>query len=175
MAKHPPWLETLCLALGLWVGTAPATAGGRNPCLSTAYLHAVGPSELRFQPKPSPVHLALPALISTTPAKTTAASTNSTAGAPSGSAAAHQPPPPTIVTSGPEPPPQPGAPAPLPAGLAAEPAAPGVPVLDQQVLLEYLAPAGTNSAARATRVWPSFVPPAGPQSPRSSQATYESR
>jgi hypothetical protein len=85
----------------------------------------------------------------------------------------------TVIVAGAAPTDAPGQPI---EGLPA-PSGPGGPGsaatlgIDPRVLLEYLAPVGTNGAPRTPiPVRQGFVPPiASPPAPRSSQATYESR
>jgi len=179
MARHRPWLKATALVIGAGVLVAVPVSAGLPPTLPaiSGYLRVKGPAPLRFQAPPMATPLTLPSLLpapNEQRAGSTIVSTNVSPPAPAESTNQAVLPAPVISIS-PDLPAVPQGPMLPPIPLLSEPGSPPSPVVDPALLLEYLAPTGTNATNHARLVWPAFVPPAVVLPPRSSQATYESR
>jgi len=180
MAKRRRLLEAASLVCALCLPASPTEAG---PTVATAtraplpYLRALGPAPLRFQ---SPRPVAQPALLASLrqrdslPAASNRVATGST-NAPAEQASSTNTIVPTIVASAPAHGPSlPERPAEFALPFPIDPGTAQAPVLDPQLVLQYLTPSATNTS-HAKLDWPAFIPPMAPPPQRSSQATYERR
>ncbi len=178
MRKPLRWPDGLALAAclcGLSPAWAPASAAAHHGT-APPYLRAAGPAPLRFQPAHAVSRRVLPPLfpLEHPAAAQPSSPTNST---PSAAGSAANRPVSSVVVAGAV---APAAPAgsidglPAPSGPTGQNSAPTLGI-DPRILLEYLAPLGTNSPPRQGLASPGFVPPVAPPAPRSSQAIYEKR
>lgn len=163
-------------SFSFWIGGAAILLFCAAAAQSAGYLAVIGPAPLRFQDKPAPRD---PAEIATmlapkTNAPPASATITTESKTPPEAASREIPPmspgtPSVFVASSPEP--QPASSPWMPFGW--EPPSGDPPVVNQNAVLEYLAPVQTNGFLRVPVGMPMFVPATPP--PAQSRAVYESR